>query len=254
MTPPRPYRKVAILGFAHEGEGFSPEGWECWGLNYPPEWAIQKDVKWARFYQLHPRDTIEPEEEAWCIKARCPIYIFHAHQGLYKKPWHRRIHRIYNYPIKAIRDTLLPKGHHGLFASSFSYAIAHAIYESVKMGTSAVREIGLFGMGLTKGTPRERLIEYPAMLWWLGLAQGRGITITVPKGTDLFHYPYAYGLQYHEEVKWVNQRVREYGRVLADQQAAEPDPVSRWEEDRRKQEILRSAQTRPYQRRRDAAP
>ena len=195
---PRKARRVAILGFGGKGEGFDPTQvykfmpWECWGLNYPPAWTAEAGVKWARFYQLHPWETASEEEvwgAKWCRKNRIPLYCFNQHLSAWKNhacDWLGK-----GYPYIQIKAHLIgnrAKAMDGFFASSWSYMVAHALYEGV-------REIGLFGCTLLDGSPRERLVEYPALLWWLGFAKGRGVTITLPKGSELLSYPFHYARQ-----------------------------------------------------------
>ena len=63
-------------------------------------------------------------------------------------------------------------------------------------------EIGLFGVDLNLGTARERTLERLCVLWWLGYAEGKGITVTIPKQSDLLLHPLRYGYEYWEEIEW----------------------------------------------------
>lgn len=210
---PHKIRRVALLGFGDPGD-FDPHeskrhsAWECWGANYAPRWTEERGVKWSRFYQLHPWETADPYEIAWakwCRKNHIPVYVFWPHHTQWKQ--HATAWVTKAYPYTNIRSTFLWKGrgrrhvHDGFFASSWSYMVAHALYERVA-------EIGLFGVRLHEGSPRERLVEYPALLWWLGVAHGQGVQVTIQQGSDLMAYPHLYGRDYIEEVEWVRKRVR----------------------------------------------
>jgi hypothetical protein len=84
-----------------------------------------------------------------------------------------------------------------LFSCTFCYQIALAIHEEFE-------EIGLYGVDLNTGTQRERTLERLCVLWWLGYAEGKGITVTLPEQSDLLNHPLRYGYDYHGEVEWCN--------------------------------------------------
>ncbi len=65
-------------------------------------------------------------------------------------------------------------------------------------------EIGLFGVDLNLGTARERTLERLCVLWWLGYAEGKGITVTIPAKSSLLLHPRRYGYEYKEEIESCN--------------------------------------------------
>ncbi len=70
------------------------------------------------------------------------------------------------YPLEAIEQAMP----HAYFACTFAYQIALALFE----GATA---IGLYGAPFIAN--REALVERPCVEWWLGYAQGKGVTILV---------------------------------------------------------------------------
>jgi len=72
-------------------------------------------------------------------------------------------------------------------------------------------EIGLWGIDLDLGTHRERLVEKPCVEYWLGLAEGRGVKLTLPRESTMLHRPYVYGLDYENEKANIERVVDDFG-------------------------------------------
>lgn len=70
------------------------------------------------------------------------------------------------------------------FASTFSYMMTKAILDGAA-------EIGLYGINLT--ADEEYFYQRPNMEYLIGLAQGKGIKITIPKKSALLSLGYTYG-------------------------------------------------------------
>tara|TARA_R110000772_G_C13310276_1_gene440199 strand:- start:37721 stop:38392 length:672 start_codon:yes stop_codon:yes gene_type:complete len=70
------------------------------------------------------------------------------------------------------------------FTSSFSYMICKAILDGAK-------EIGLYGIDLSADD--EYSYQRPGAEYLIGLAQGKGIKITIAKGSALLNAPFVYG-------------------------------------------------------------
>ncbi len=168
-------RKVAIVARAGTSSlaPFRDETWEIWGMpwiSYP---------RLTRAYDIHSAQYYEDVEPGW-LKDRfwvdlfnqeqpnCPIYCDPTSMGDFLNPK--------EYPLDAIA------GQQPIFyfENSVCYMIAHAIYE-LHPGD----EIGLWGVHMWVGDEA-------------GLAQGRGITVSVAPGSPLFLSSWAagrYGLQ-----------------------------------------------------------
>lgn len=95
---------------------------------------------------------------------------------------------------RAVGIPLPPSGEKRLWAtSSFGYMAALLLMEHLWGET--VEELLLYGVELPLGTNRERIWEWPNLAYYLGLATGLGIKITLPQsGTSLLSAPhYALG-------------------------------------------------------------
>lgn len=185
--------KVAIVGAAPTGGAaipFGEPGWEVWGLN--DLYVIYcgdgpNDPKpFTAWWELHgdtplTRDR-RPENHFERVRAmNIPVYYLHGNPPTPDA-------------IKLDTDELVPIGR-DYFACTFAYQIALAM----KQGAT---EIAMYGTPLA--TNREIVVERPCVAWWLGLAEGRGIKVSVhhssPSG--LMYHPYRYALEDEDERKW----------------------------------------------------
>jgi len=195
LTRTRPH--VAIVAFGPTADRVSlfrdDPDWEIWGMNDGHRHVLyQGDVlradRWFELHEMHAQD-----ESDWRWLGSCPVPVYvppHA----YPDP---RIPHAVRYPIERIEATyaaaLQP-----FWACSFSYMIALALAEGFET-------IGLFGFEF--GSPREWIVERANVLFWAGLAAGRGVTLVVPPESTLFRHPYRYGIEYDPEAVWTDRRV-----------------------------------------------
>ena len=179
--------KVVILGTTRSWTEapLGESGWEVWGMNaFWNTWG-----KYAtRWFEIHPISIMR--REGWKYYSwltTCPIPI-------YMKKHYANIPNSIPYPLKEVT-----KGFMKQFSSTFCYQLALAIHEGFKT-------IGIYGVDFSRGTLRERYVEWRGILYWLGVATGRGIEIQFPnKGEDVLSHRYFYGLDYwHEidDVRW----------------------------------------------------
>lgn len=194
VTPKR--KKVAIIGcgVTRNSAPYYDEEWECWGLN-------EVDQERAdRWFELHELKASTKKEVEWLKKCKVPIYMIKVH---------KKIPMSVKFPISKIQNNI---GGYGrlYFACSFAYQIAFAIYEGFE-------EIGLWGVNLPTGSPRERTVETACVSYWLGQAEGRGIKIHIPIEDSLLYHHYYYGYNYAKEMKNVNRVVASlFGRMCSD--------------------------------------
>ena len=156
--------KVAMLGSAPgwNRAPFTDPEWECWALN--DQYQLLSPVQLShvsRWFELHPdtentRSRRPPDHWANLAALTIPVYAFHDLPGI------AEVRRLDIPPlIAAGRD---------YFACTCAYQIAVALVE----GATA---IGLYGIQFTGA--REAVVERPCVEWWLGLAEGRGIPVTI---------------------------------------------------------------------------
>lgn len=173
-------KKVAILGTSrsYAEAPFDDPDYEIWTLN-----EFDDVPRYDRMFELHPMEVQSAKELAWLFKDKDkPIYVLeetplvsagvvYPKDEILKQPW-------------AIE----------FFSCTFAYEIALAIYEGFTT-------IGLWGMNIESGSPRERTIESMNILWWLGVAKGRGIEVIWDEHPMCNRY--LYGYEYTKEKDYV---------------------------------------------------
>ncbi len=165
--------------------------WERWGLHACRK--VTTDVD--RWFELHQFSTLEPDERRDLLKGT-----YTKGRPVYTVRRYPRVPGSVAYPIEAVAQGRLP-----LFTSSFAYMMALAIHEGAQ-------EIAVTGIELERGSARERTVERLGLAYWVGVAEGEGIKVTMAdKG--LFNYP-LYGFDYWREVKAVRQELRALRGVL----------------------------------------
>lgn len=152
----------------------------------------------ARIFQIHPRDWRE-EERRFLNRGVLPPHVepdcFGRNQAhvrqlrtcgvpVYAAQHWDDIPTSLPYPFDQVREAL---GEPLYLTNTFAFMLALALTEH-KAG-QAVAEIRLAGVELAIGTPRERVWEYPCVTYYLGLARGLGITVSLPEPTSLLNAP-----------------------------------------------------------------
>ncbi len=181
--------KVAILGtdISWKKAPLDDNTWEVWGMNsFWDMWG-----KYAtRWFEIHPVSTMVDEgwnRYSWLTECPIPVYMIKHYKD---------IPNSIPYPLADVSKGFLKQ-----FSSTFSYEMALAIHEGFKT-------IGIYGIALSLGTLRERFIELQGLLYWIGVAQGRGIEIQFPEyDEDNYKHKYLYGLDYWNEVKYSKNKI-----------------------------------------------
>lgn len=165
-------RKVAIVARAGTAvlAPFRDKEWEIWGLpwiSYP---------RLDRAFEIHSQQFYSDIDPGW-LKSEGWRKEFNERQPdtpVYCDP--SRMHGFNNpkdYEFEKV-SAVIPIFY---FENSVCYMIARAIYEGVD-------EIGLWGVHMFAGD--EAVISGPCVAYMIGLAQGRGIRVTVAPGSPLF--------------------------------------------------------------------
>ncbi len=148
-------RKVAILGCSSSRDlaPYDDDSWEIWSCN-----EAEAD-RYEKMFELHPMSVQNKRELKWLKECKTPVYVLEetplVPEGIL-------------YPLQEILEQPWADEY---FTCTFAYQIALAIYEGVE-------EIGLWGMNIDIGSPRERTIESACIQHWLGVAKGKGIDVT----------------------------------------------------------------------------
>lgn len=170
-------KKVAICGFAPYSLSETPwnnEEFEFWGLN---ELYMGTPNKFTRWFEMHHRSIIERTTRdhnhlEWMQKAKIPIYMQEHYEDI---PYSVR------YPKEEVFKQFRP-----YFTNSISWMIAIAIMEEFE-------EIHIYGVDMA--VEGEYSWERPSCEYFLGVAEGRGIRVYIPRQSDLLKAQYLYGYQ-----------------------------------------------------------
>lgn len=177
-SEPKKRRKVAIVGYASSSKDkapFNDPTWEIWGIN-----DLYLDIpRYDRWYQIHDevicrsKDRRDPNHWEWLRACKKPVFMQDTHPEILNSQ---------KFPLREI----VAKFGWRYFTNSVAYMIAHALYEGVD-------ELGVFGVDMLQAS------EYAGQLAcceaWLGLAQGMGVVLHVPKESALLKANFWYGYQ-----------------------------------------------------------
>jgi len=171
----RPERKIAIVGFTDSrfDAPFKDSTWELWGLNnLHRQTELDAMKSFSRWYDLHDLATIKSDEAhvAWLTTATIPVYVW-------------RVQPEWATTVEFPRDEVINE-FGSYFTNSISYMIAHAMLEGAT-------EIGVYGVDMAQGG--EYSAQRPSCEYFLGLAAGHGITITIAETSDLLRCAVLYG-------------------------------------------------------------
>lgn len=200
------HKKAAIIGTGY-GRDAAPWGDPTWC-----KWALNEIFPqgFDRHFELHPMVVQSVQDLAWLARCPTPCYVLNLTDattpgiiiggGLPREQL--RVANAVQYPLDRVVAVTTGRRY---FTCTFSYQIALALADGFEA-------IGLWGVGLYGGTARERTAERTCTEYWLGVAEGRGVTVVADSG--LARQPYLYGYDYDQEVKYVNAEVAKLRTVI----------------------------------------
>jgi hypothetical protein len=182
--PEKP-RKVAVVGYTHSNRHapWDDPSWTLWGLNNLHRWVIDRPgevTRWAGWFDLHDDATIEadPEHVKW-LEAEHPFPV-----------WAWRPRPEWPATVQFDGDGLRRRFATDYFTNSISWMIAQAI-ETVAWAVGDGAEIGVWGVDMAEGS--EYAAQRPSCEYFLGIARGMGIKVTVAESSDLLKTAAPYG-------------------------------------------------------------
>ena len=177
-------RKIGLLG-SHpptlEAAPWDDPSWELWG-HASSRWLYARaaDV----YFDLHPKAcwTRKGKESGryakWLTRTRQPVYM----QRVFPE-----VPASIEYPL----DRILAEFPRRYMTSHVCFMIALAL-------TEGVTHLGLFGCDY--GADTEYRTQRGGTQYWLGIAEGRGVQLVLPKGSTILRDPPAlYGYESHDE-------------------------------------------------------
>lgn len=205
-------KKVAIVGFASSTRLKAPFGdpaWEIWGMNQLYRF-IPRATRW---FELHPhtgpRSYLADQAPGtdyvgWMRTCPIPLYMVSRREDFPASIGFPLEHLIEEFGLNDVRPDMQGKGY---FHSSVDYMLALAISEGFE-------QIGVWGVDMTHDT--EWGYQKPSGSFWLGLARGRGIKVTLPVESALLNNEgYRYGFDPQPSNELINHL---QGRAQALQQ------------------------------------
>ena len=186
-TPAAQPKKIAIVGRAPSSQKLAPyadESWEIWGLSS----ACFESPRWTRWFEIH---EIEPRKEKWGPYWK---WLQEAHgKPKYLRELHPEVPDGVLFPRREVQAELAAicegNGGDSYFTNSVSWMLALAIHEGAN-------EIGVYGVDMAQqgeGLASEYAHQRPSVEFFIGLALGRGIKVTVPDTCDLLKNNLLYG-------------------------------------------------------------
>jgi hypothetical protein len=182
--------KLAIVGASaltdDEPPPLSDPQWDVWGCNslwrrhLDANGLFRADVWW----EMHPISAQTEQELLDMHECPVPLYVLNENGRSLDCPhWMA-------YPLDQMREEF---GDRDYYTNTFAYQVALAI-------TQGYQEIGLWGVELWQGSTREARVELPCLNYWLGIAKGKGIIITLPDYSKLLWHEHLYGYDYSDDV------------------------------------------------------
>lgn len=176
--------KVAILGSAETTRDLAPfddPEWSIWGL----AWRFYDHPRMDKAFEVHDpsiwHEYVKPEiYQGWLQNPQDsdgnPVEVYMLPHVAEQFP------AVKAYPAD---DACKLMGRR-YFTSSFSYMLAKAIMDGAT-------EIGIWGVDLV--SDEEYIQQRPAAEYLLGIAQAKGIKITIPEQSALLKASHVYGLE-----------------------------------------------------------
>ncbi len=194
--------KVCIVGFADGHRDAAPwdaPDMEFWGINRLH--AVLPGKTWTRWFELHDLEKFyrdDEEHKTFLREATFPVYV---------RP--QDITIATEWGIDAVpfpRDDILTM-FDPYFTNTISWLLAYAI-------ALEYSEIQLFGVDMAQDTimQAEYQRQRPSCEWLIGMAQGRGITVTMPPGSDLLKASHLYGFDDDVYRQKLEARMQELGQ------------------------------------------
>lgn len=197
-------RKIAIIGKAPSSRELAPysdESWEIWTLSdlVPKGQA----TRYSRHFEIHPLQWIKDRQDGyyqWLCEQKPderPVYLMEMSTD---------IPAGVPYPIDAVKNQF-----RNYFTNTVSYMLALAIMEKPD-------EIGVWGVDMAQSEEYQR--QRPSCEYFIGVAEGAGIKVTLPDQCDLLQASRLYGFETDQgraRTKW-KARTEELQRRIGKQQ------------------------------------
>jgi len=166
--------KIAIVGTTSslQDAPYKDESWEIWGING----AYTVMPRWDKWFDMHSMEILKANHQ--------PAYF----DFLKKAGNNLTLNKTYEeYPeARVFPYQGLVEKHGRYFTNTIAWLIALAIEQEPE-------EIGIWGVNMAQDT--EYAHQRPCCEYFLGMAKGLGITLNIPKASELLKASYLYGVE-----------------------------------------------------------
>ena len=193
--PPPVRSKLAIVGFTsslHDAPWGDPE-WDVLPCN---NLHNQIGDLWKRatgWFNLHawPDIACDPGHVEWLTQAPFPVFLFPEAIAAAEKDG-ITIPNAVPFPHREIVNAFAGQlAGHRYFTNSVSWMVAFAIMRILDADVDD-GEIALYGIDMATGS--EYASQRPSVEYWLGVAEGAGIKVTVASRADILKAAFLYGV------------------------------------------------------------
>lgn len=219
-------RKIALIGKAPSSVGLAPYGdpaWEVWILN---TLGHQNEVpRWDRQFELHDLELTKHKDYGdyypWLTRQTRPVF-------LRDEPPQEFTNGV-RFPLGNILEHFKHLAGRTYLTNTVSLMLTLAIYEHENGQT--ISDIGLWGIDMAQHALRgaghvgwftsEYARQRPSVEYWIGIAEGKGINVTIPAQSDILKAACIYGYHTTERFKKFQTRRSELNQRVAHAQSRE---------------------------------
>lgn len=219
-------RKIAIIGKAPSSFALAPYGdpaWEVWILNTLGH--ANEVPRWDRQFEIHDleltKDKAYGDYYQWLTRQTRPVYTRDAPPAEFKNG--------VQYPLGPILERFGALAGKRYLTNTVSLMVALAIFEHES--GAPVSDIGLWGVDMAQHSlaasgnagwfASEYARQRPSVEYWLGVAEGKGIAVTVPSQSDILKSACIYGYHTTDALKKFQARKAELAQRIQHAQAIE---------------------------------
>lgn len=186
-------QRILIVGSAHgwETAPFDDPSWAVWSLSR----MYTGIPRWDAWFEIHPYDrlcerldgeTPKPAQERQRADYHRWLSVNHG-KPIFMQEVHPAVPSSVKYPLEMIKQTFP----HPYFTNTVGYMLAYACAMRVAHPEDGPKEIGIWGIDMA--TEEEYQTQRPGVEYWVGVAVGLGIRVTIPEVSDLVKSRVLYG-------------------------------------------------------------
>lgn len=170
-------KRIAIVGYAQAHRHLAPlkaeDNWTVWAVN---ELGMEQAGVYHAWFNLHRAAELRrdyPKNVEWLKNCTAPVFTLDEMPEIPSNEI---------FPVDLVKASV-PQPY---FRSSIAWMVAYAMMYKIE-------EIGIWGVDMLYHS--EYGYQKPNLEWLLGIAQGKGIKVTLPDNCALLQGSYLYGVE-----------------------------------------------------------